>query len=57
MRENHDTDHPSDHRCCSVFDRWRCERPDGHPGPHASGAGGTRTSWNDGLTGRRLGDV
>ncbi|WP_282819088.1 hypothetical protein [Curtobacterium flaccumfaciens] len=57
MRENHDTDHPSDHRCCSVFDRWRCDRPRGHDGVHESRAPGGRTSWNDALTGRRLGDV
>ncbi|MBO9048733.1 hypothetical protein JYQ29_17915 [Curtobacterium flaccumfaciens pv. flaccumfaciens] len=57
MRENHDTDHQSDHRCCSVFDRWRCDRPRGHDGVHESRAPGGRTSWNDALTGRRLGDV
>jgi hypothetical protein len=57
MRENHDTDHQSDHRCCSVFDRWRCDRPLGHDGVHESRAPGGRTSWNDALTGRRLSDV
>ncbi|WP_155896813.1 hypothetical protein [Curtobacterium sp. UNCCL17] len=57
MRENPDTDHQSDHRCCSVFDRWRCDRPRGHDGVHESRAPGRRTSWNDALTGRRLSDV
>ncbi|MCS5506294.1 hypothetical protein [Curtobacterium flaccumfaciens] len=57
MRENPDTEHQSDHRCRSVFDRWRCDRPRGHDGVHESRALGGRTSWNDALTGRRLGDV
>jgi hypothetical protein len=57
MHENHDTDHQSDHRCCSVFDRWRCDRPRGHDGVHESRALGGRASWNDALTGRRLSDV
>ncbi|MBO9040331.1 hypothetical protein [Curtobacterium flaccumfaciens] len=57
MHDNPDTDHQSDHRCRSVFDRWRCDRPRGHDGVHASRAPGARTSWNDALTGRRLSDV
>jgi len=57
MRENPDTDHQSDHRCASVFNRWRCDRPRGHDGVHESLALGGRTSWNDALTGRGLGDV
>lgn len=41
-------------RCTSVFDRWRCGRPQGHAGPHQAHVGGSTTTWNDPATGRRL---
>lgn len=40
--------------CMSVFDRWRCGLDDGHVGMHVADGVGSRTSWNDAVSGRML---
>ncbi|WIB15802.1 MULTISPECIES: hypothetical protein [unclassified Curtobacterium] len=48
---------PTEDRCPSVFDRWRCGLPQGHGGLHAWTDARGRTTWNDTAQGRRLPDL